>query len=259
MAKFVAVGGGEIGRPGFPIETLSIDSEIIRLTGKSRPNLLFLPTASGDDEGYTKVVEDYFGSRLGCNVSVLYLKDSPTKVYAQKLVDKIEAEITTMLKQLVSPSEEVITWVADTMRDNHQDSSESNDKLANSIQAQIERLARMEDNLYDDKLAGEITSDRYTQKHDALVVEKTILEERLGKIDYLGAKQLEQKLVLLELSQKAAQVYSQKLPEQKRTIITKLFGKLVYSNGAVSVTYTNFSRAIAQNVKLTHQIIGGAK
>ncbi len=117
----------------------------------------------------------------------------------------------------------------------------------------------MDDNLYDDKLAGEITTDRYAQKHGALVVEKTILEERLGKIDYLGAKQLEQKLVLLELSQKAAQVYSQKLPEQKRTIITKLFGKLVYSNGAVSVTYTNFSRAIAQNVKLTHQIIGGAK
>jgi len=173
--------------------------------------------------------------------------------------DKIEAEITTMLKQLVSPSEQVITWVANTMRENHQDSSESNDKLANSIQAQIERLSRMDDNLYDDKLAGEITSDRYTQKHGALVVEKTILEERLGKIDYLGAKQLEQKLVLLELSQKAAQVYSQKLPEQKRTIITKLFGKLVYSNGAVSVTYTNFSRAIAQNVKLTHQIIGGAK
>ena len=55
--KIVAIGGGEIGRPGFPVETTKIDKEIIRLTGKSKPNLLFIPTASSDSEGYAKVVE----------------------------------------------------------------------------------------------------------------------------------------------------------------------------------------------------------
>ena len=68
---------------------------------------------------------------------------------------------------------------------------------------------------------------------------------------------LEQKLVLLELSQKAAELYPKKTPEQKRLIITKLFQKLTYTDEAVSVIYTNFSRAIAQNVLQTNNLLGG--
>ncbi len=38
MQKIVAIGGGEIGRPGFPVETTSIDKEIIFLSGKKDQN-----------------------------------------------------------------------------------------------------------------------------------------------------------------------------------------------------------------------------
>jgi dipeptidase E len=69
----VAIGGGEIGRPGYPIETTSIDKEIIRLTGKKKPKLLFIPTASSDSESYFEVVKKHFGKRLGCQTEVLYL------------------------------------------------------------------------------------------------------------------------------------------------------------------------------------------
>jgi dipeptidase E len=71
--KIVAIGGGEIGRPGFSVETTQIDKEIVRLTGKSKPNLLFIPTASSDSEGYAKVVEKHFGTNLGCKVDTLFL------------------------------------------------------------------------------------------------------------------------------------------------------------------------------------------
>jgi len=46
--KIVAIGGVEIGRLGYPIETEEIDREIIRLSGKKHPKVLFIPTASGD-------------------------------------------------------------------------------------------------------------------------------------------------------------------------------------------------------------------
>jgi site-specific DNA recombinase len=171
--------------------------------------------------------------------------------------DKIEAEIMTMLKQLVSPSEEVIAWVATAMQERHQDSIETNDQLTSSIQAQVARLTRMDTNLYDDKLAGEIPAERYEQKHAELMAEKAQLEERLSKIDQSLGILLEKKLVLLELSQKASELYPNKTPEQKRTIITKLFQKLTYDNGVVSVNYTNFTRAIAQNVFKTNNLLGG--
>lgn len=73
MSKIVAIGGGEIGRPGYPVETTKIDKEIIKLTGKVNPRLLFIPTASSDLESYLNVVKKHFGKRLNCKVSVLYL------------------------------------------------------------------------------------------------------------------------------------------------------------------------------------------
>jgi len=78
MTKIVAIGGGEIGRPGFPVETTHIDTEIIRLTGKQHPKLLFIPTASHDAQGYIDCVERHFGKDLGCKVESLRLYANPT-------------------------------------------------------------------------------------------------------------------------------------------------------------------------------------
>lgn len=80
MKKIVTIGGGEIGRPGYPVETTKIDKELIRLTGKKSPVVLFIPTASSDSEGYYEAVKKHFGKRLGCKTDVLWLiKEKPTK------------------------------------------------------------------------------------------------------------------------------------------------------------------------------------
>jgi dipeptidase E len=73
MRKIIAIGGGEIGRKGIKNETLAIDKEIVGLSKKKNPTLLFFPTASGDAIGYTESVENHYGKKLGCKVSALYL------------------------------------------------------------------------------------------------------------------------------------------------------------------------------------------
>lgn len=87
MTKIIAIGGGEIGRAGYPVETTKIDKEIIRLTCKKNPKLLFIPTASSDSEGYCSTVEKYFGKRLGCKIDVLYLIKN--KLGKKEIEDKI--------------------------------------------------------------------------------------------------------------------------------------------------------------------------
>lgn len=69
MGKIVAIGGGEINQH----ETLAIDKEIIRLSGKQHPKVLFIPTASSDAENYIQDFVNYYGNYLGCNVSILKL------------------------------------------------------------------------------------------------------------------------------------------------------------------------------------------
>lgn len=76
MKKLVAIGGGEIK----DLDTLPIDKEIVRLTGKSHPKALFIPTASNDAEGYWQTFQKIYGEKLGCKPEVLYLiKENPTK------------------------------------------------------------------------------------------------------------------------------------------------------------------------------------
>lgn len=87
MKKIVAIGGGEIGRLGFPTETTKIDKEIIKLTNKKNPVLLFIPTASGDSESYIQIVQKYFGKKLECKIDVLYL--TRTKLSKERIRNKI--------------------------------------------------------------------------------------------------------------------------------------------------------------------------
>lgn len=65
----VAIGGGEIRTRG----TAAIDREIIRLSGKKHPKLLFIPTASSDSERYWQRIPKYFGKFLKCETDVLFL------------------------------------------------------------------------------------------------------------------------------------------------------------------------------------------
>src|SRR5579862_3576329 len=65
----VAIGGGKIGTSA----RLPIDREIVRLSNKKNPKLLFIPTASSDSELYWKQIRKHFGDFLKCETDVLFL------------------------------------------------------------------------------------------------------------------------------------------------------------------------------------------
>jgi len=74
MTKIIAIGGGENGRPGTKYETKQIDEEIVKLSGKKHPKVLFIPPPSQFQEDYFEVMQKVF-VRLGCKISPLYLSD----------------------------------------------------------------------------------------------------------------------------------------------------------------------------------------
>ena len=62
----------------------------------------------------------------------------------------------------------------------------------------------MDSDLYDDKLAGEITKERYHEKHDQFVTQKADTQKRLAGIETASGPSPEKRIVLLELSQRAS-------------------------------------------------------
>jgi dipeptidase E len=74
MKIIVAIGGGET----LEANTV-INKRIVELSNKKEPNLLFIPTASGDSVSYFDKLNDHF-SQFGCQCDALYLiKEKPTK------------------------------------------------------------------------------------------------------------------------------------------------------------------------------------
>lgn len=75
MKKLVAIGGGELK----DLETLPLDKEIVKLTGKRHPKALFIPTASEEPEGYIETFHKIYGEKLGCKTDTLLLKEKPSR------------------------------------------------------------------------------------------------------------------------------------------------------------------------------------
>lgn len=82
MKKIVAIGGVD------PNSTLdSIEEEIVRLSSKKKPKILYFPTASGDDIRNYELVKGIFENNHGCIVDVLFLiKEEPKE---EKIKEKI--------------------------------------------------------------------------------------------------------------------------------------------------------------------------
>ena len=68
--RIVGISGGDLQ------STDSLNRYALQLTEIDCPNVLFVPTASDDEEGYIEKIEKYYDG-LGCRVDVLYLCDYP--------------------------------------------------------------------------------------------------------------------------------------------------------------------------------------
>ena len=82
--KIVAIAGGSIGRT-YPYETEIFDKEIVSLTNKSDPKLLFIGTASNDDIGYFEIVDKVF-SKIGCSCKRLAISNAYSKEELEEII-----------------------------------------------------------------------------------------------------------------------------------------------------------------------------
>lgn len=94
--KIVAIGGGENGRTRFdgvkmPYETEEIDREIIKLTGKTHPNFLFIGHAQIDqnyEDRYFGTMKAIYGDLLGCKCDTIKKSELKTDIgKSQVLLD----------------------------------------------------------------------------------------------------------------------------------------------------------------------------
>lgn len=135
--------------------------------------------------------------------------------------DRLEETIQVLLNDLVCPSSQLMDWVVQQLEAKRETTSRTHEDSLEGINKQIARLVRMDGDLYDDKLAGDITKDIYQTKHASFMEQLTELRAKQASFENkVNKNDLPQRLALLKLTQMAAKLYQTRTIDQKRVILT---------------------------------------
>ncbi len=159
--------------------------------------------------------------------------------------DTVEDQVKVMLRRLVCPSPLIMNWVTESIGDELKNSTKNHEAVVNGILARIERIEKMDEILYDDKLSGLITPEKYQFKHEGFMTDLIELKGQIKGADEEVKRKYKEGISIIELSQEAAEIYESQDIEEKRTILTKLFKKMLVKERLVSVKYTKLANAIA--------------
>lgn len=151
------------------------------------------------------------------------------------------------LDELISPSPEVTEWLINHLGNEFQSRHDAADKMRREMQTRIARLNSMEEMLYDDKLAGDISKERYEAKKKDIQKQREDLKDQLSVGDISVEENHVEMIDIIELTQRAKSCYldEELTNESKRTILTKLFDDVVYNGSSVSVKLTDFAETVA--------------
>ena len=163
------------------------------------------------------------------------------------------------LERLLCPSQSILEWVVESMRSDVEKVADNRAEVGQNTKARIERIKSMDEALYDDKLAGVITQERYEAKHESFINEIETLELAMASFDSTVTERKRRGIYMLELSQRAAKYYDEKDDDEKRQILIELFENIMFKNDAVSVNLKDRAELIAKYSSKTRELLGTRK
>ena len=148
-------------------------------------------------------------------------------------------------------------WLVDQLEDEYKTSKDAAEEYRKSLETKIERLTRMDDMLYDDKLAGDISKERYETKHKDIQEQLQTAKDDLLIADSTVAQKHDEAISLIKLTQSAKDEYldADMSREEKRSILTELFESATLKDNSISVKYTFFAKAVSKKSSITKEII----
>ena len=168
--------------------------------------------------------------------------------------DKAEEVILGQFKKLICPSKTLMAWLVKGL--NTRKNQISSDLGANrqEIEVRLKRLRGQADLLYEDRLAGYITLEKYQTKHDEIQSEIKALENDLSGLEGNTIEKMEDNISILRLTQEAVKIYKISEMETKRLIITSLFDNIETDGSELKIHLTKLSQVIADR-NLASQMI----
>lgn len=165
--------------------------------------------------------------------------------------------ILDTLGELISPSKAIVEWLINQLENDYVTDADVAEEYRKNLQAKIDRLTRMDDALYDDKLAGIITQERFETKRKDIADQLQTAKDDLLLADTTSEQRHNEAIDLIKLTQTAKEQYldDNMSNEAKRSILTELFDSVILKDNSISVKYSFFAQSVADKCIKTKQIL----
>lgn len=169
--------------------------------------------------------------------------------------DLIETELLQYFDVLQAPSPAIVAWIKAELKKDLEAERIVRETSAKSWQKNLDRLERKMEAMYEDKLDGLITAERYKEKLVKLEQEYEDMSNQLAKHLKNHREYLDERVTIWEQSQTAAERYQQiKDADQRRIIIREIFSNLRLHGNSLLVEYREEVKLIAEAAEKQRQL-----
>ena len=162
--------------------------------------------------------------------------------------EQLEEVFMDLLNKLPQPDSKIFELIKRSLKESHKLKAEYEEMSIEEINKQIKRLQNRLDNLYSDKLDGNITEEYWQEKHNLWYQEKETLLNKL-QVFNKTAKNFEEGSNFLEkFCKNAPQEFLQANPKQKRAILKMLGSNFSYKDKKVSIVLTSVFNYLLNNL-----------
>jgi|WetSurMetagenome_2_1015567.scaffolds.fasta_scaffold08608_2 site-specific DNA recombinase len=164
----------------------------------------------------------------------------------------LEKQILFSLKLLRIKNKRVMEWIKKALHQSNQDVLAYHNSILDDLNNRFKAVEKRLSNLYDDKADGTISKEFYLQKKAEYTKEQKEIEETIELHNKAGHKFRELGLKLYEVSQRAEELYLEKSPEKKRSLLGLIFKKLIVKDTKLTYEYTIAFKMLARLAKITN-------
>ena len=146
-----------------------------------------------------------------------------------------EEKFTELLEGL-SFDHEVLEWITEGLRQSHEDEKACHDEAISRLQNEYTRLEGRIHAMYVDKLDGKIDVGFFDSKAREWREEQDRIQRTIEEHQEANRSYLDEGIRILELSQKAHELFQKQEPREKRRLLNFLLSNCTWKNGELEVT-----------------------
>lgn len=148
----------------------------------------------------------------------------------------LEKKFTKLLKG-ISFSPDVLTWVAQALRESHQDQRKFREDAIATLQGEHRRFQNRIDAKYMDKLDGRIDNDSFDRKAAEFRLEQCRVMRDIETHRNANQNSIEDGIRLLELARRAHLLFENQPPAEKRKLLDFVLSNCRWKGGKLEAEY----------------------